>query len=177
MHKDDTGMAVSLPTGAAWYVIQCRANQNFRAQENLENQGFTCFQPQLWVEKLRAGRRRRCHEPLFPGYLFIQLHEEGQSWHSIRSTRGVQKLVTFGDRPVAVPDSVVDNLKLNTEIAANDGAPAICPGDRLRIESGPFANLEAIFQRFAGEERVVVLMSMLHKQHALTLALKDVQKI
>ncbi|ASK21741.1 hypothetical protein CEK60_21765 [Halomonas sp. N3-2A] len=93
MPKDDAVMAVSSPRGAAWYVIQCRANQNFRAQENLENQGFTCFQPRLCVEKLRAGRRRRCHEPLIPGYLFIQLHEQGQSWHAIRSTRGVQKLV------------------------------------------------------------------------------------
>lgn len=162
------------PQPPAWYVVQCRANQNFRAQENLENQGFICFQPQLRVEKLRAGRRVVRDEPLFPGYFFIQLYERGQSWHSIRSTRGVQKLVAFGDRPVAIPDGVVEDLRNHSGVDDND-APIIRPGDRLRIENGPFANFEAVFERFDGRERVVVLLGMLHRQHALTLALKDVR--
>ena len=92
---------------SGWYVVQCRANQNYRAQENLENQGFTCFQPQLCLEKVRAGRRVQRQEPLFPGYLFIQLSEQDSGWHTIRSTRGVTKLVAFGDRPAAVPPSVI----------------------------------------------------------------------
>lgn len=166
-------MTPPFPRQAAWYVVQCRANQNFRAQENLENQGFTCFQPQLRVEKLRAGRRVQRKEPLFPGYLFIQLHKEGQSWHSIRSTRGVQKLVAFGDRPMAMPDEIIEKLRIKTD-SRNAETLVIQPGDRLRIESGPFANFEAVFERFDGQERVVVLLGMLHKQHALTLALKDV---
>lgn len=169
-------MTLSPAPKAAWYVVQCRANQNFRAQENLENQGFTCFQPQLRVEKLRAGRRVQRTEPLFPGYLFIQLHKEGQSWHSIRSTRGVQKLVAFGDYPMTMPDEVIEELRINTDVANNE-TPIIRPGDRLRIENGPFANFEAVFERFDGQERVVVLLGMLHKQHALTLALKDVAAV
>jgi len=157
----------------AWYVIQCRANQNRRAQANLENQGFTCFHPQLNVEKLRAGRRVTHLEPLFPGYLFIQLCERTQSWHTIRSTRGVQKLVAFGRYPVPVPCDVIDALHQAQNV--DDGIPAIRPGDRLRIESGPFANLEGVFLRFDGQERVVLLLSLLQKQHQLHLALKDVR--
>lgn len=157
----------------AWYVIQCRANQNDRAQQNLENQGFTCFQPRLSVEKLRAGKRTQNLEPLFPGYLFIQLAMQGQSWHTIRSTRGVQKLVAFGNQAVPVPDDVIDNLR--QAHSANEDTPAIRPGDRLRIESGPFANLEAIFDHFDGQERAVVFLSLLQKQHQLNLSLKDLR--
>ncbi|WP_166643097.1 transcription/translation regulatory transformer protein RfaH [Alcanivorax sp. 24] len=155
----------------AWYVVQCRANQNYRARENLENQGFTCFLPELSVERLRAGRRIQREEPLFPGYLFIRLDRAG-GWHTVRSTRGVQKLVTFGNQPVPVPDQVVEELQTRTESQHQE--QAFAPGDTLRIENGPFKDLEAVFQRFDGQERVIVLMGMLHKQHQLTLSIKDV---
>ncbi|QJX01463.1 transcriptional activator RfaH [Alcanivorax sp. IO_7] len=124
---------------SAWYVVQCRANQNFRAQENLENQGFTCFQPRIRVEKLHAGRRTHRTEPLFPGYLFIRFEEYGPSWHTVRSTRGVNKLVAFGERPARVPGSVVEALMQSSQARerGEDAEPAIRPGDRLRIERGP----------------------------------------
>lgn len=159
----------------AWYVIQCRANQNRRAQANLENQGYTCFHPQLSVERLRAGRRVTRAEPLFPGYLFIHLCQRTQSWHRIRSTRGVQKLVAFGLYPVPVPDEVIEALRQAQ--SANDDIPAIRPGDRLRIRNGPFTNLEGVFQRFDGDERIVVLLSLLHKQHELHLPAGDIDPL
>ena len=168
-----------MKNNAAWYVVQCRANQNFRAQENLENQGFTCFQPRLRVEKLRAGRRTHRIEPLFPGYLFVQFEEYGPSWHTVRSTRGVHRLVAFGDQPARVPAGVVDALMQNAHDGeqGHDAEPAIRSGDRLRIENGPFANLEATFQSYDGEQRAIVLLEMLHKQHRLSLALKDVRRL
>ena len=52
-------------------------------------------------------------------------------------------------------------------------APRCAPGDRLRIEHGPFADMEAVFHRFDGQD-ALVLLNMLHKQHRLTLALKDI---
>lgn len=159
---------------AGWYVVQCRANQNDRAQANLENQGFACFSPQLNVEKVRAGRRVQRQEPLFPGYLFIELHDQEGGWHTIRSTRGVTKLVTFGNRPAAVPSSIIEALKKKAEPLSSDDRPALRPGDSLRIESGPFANMEAVFHRFDGQERAIVMLNMLQKQQRLSLALKDV---
>jgi transcriptional antiterminator RfaH len=89
----------------------------------------------------------------------------------------VTKLVAFGDRPAAVPPSVIDALKLQTQTSANDDRPALRPGDRLRIAQGPFADMEAVFHRFDGQERAIVLLSMLHKQHRLTLALKDISTL
>lgn len=68
---------------------------------------------------------------------------------------------------------MIDALKLQTQVSANDDRPALYPGDRLRIEHGPFANMEAVFHRFGGQERAIVLLNMLQKQHHLTLALKD----
>lgn len=160
-------------TSTHWYVIQCRAKQNQRAQDNLENQGFTCFHPLLQVEKMRAGRRQLREESLFPGYLFIQLDETAPSWHTIRSTRGVLRMVAFGQQPVPVPNAVIEQLQQVPEAQGNS-KPVFTAGDILRIEHGPFANLETTFERFDGDERVVVLLNMLQKQQQLTMKLADV---
>jgi transcription antitermination factor NusG len=50
-------------------------------------------------------------EPLFPRYLFIHLALFQDSFYSIRSTRGVSKIVQFGNEPVKVPAGLVDKLK------------------------------------------------------------------
>jgi len=158
-----------------WYVVQCRAGQNERALQNLKNQGIPCFNPQIEVEKLRAGKRIFCVESLFPGYVFVQLDQASVGWHSIRSTRGAQKLVAFGGYPVPMPDDVMAAL-LNRLRQNEAPVAAFKPGDKLHIVGGPFANLEALFHTFDGQERVVVLLNLLNKQQKLALPLEQVKK-
>ena len=35
-----------------WYLIHTKIRQERGALENLQRQGFECFLPQIWVEKL-----------------------------------------------------------------------------------------------------------------------------
>lgn len=79
-----------------WYLIQCKPRQDSRAEENLTRQDFKCYRPTHRVERVQRGRRTTSMESLFPGYLFIQLDQLNDNWHPIRSTRGVNQLVTFG---------------------------------------------------------------------------------
>lgn len=157
----------------SWYVIQCKPGQNERAYQNLINQGYHCFSPQLAVEKVVAGRRVTRVEPLFPGYLFIQLQEGVEDWGAIRSTRGVLRLVRFGMNPVPVPNDVIQSLMRRSVEAGQPPAPAYVSGQAVRITQGPFADLHALFEGFRGEERAVVLLAMLEKHHRLTLNISE----
>ena len=158
----------------SWYVIQCKPAQNERAYQNLTNQGYHCFSPRLAVEKVVAGRRVSRVEPLFPGYLFIQLQEGVEDWGAIRSTRGVLRLVRFGMNPVPVPDDVIESLmRRSVDAAGQAPAPAYFSGQTVRITRGPFADLNAVFEGFRGEERAVVLLGMLERHHRLTLKVSE----
>ena len=157
----------------SWYVIQCKPAQNERAYLNLTNQGYQCFSPQLAVEKVVAGRRVTRVEPLFPGYLFIQLQEGVEDWGAIRSTRGVLRLVRFGMKPVPVPNDVIHSLMQRSVEAGQSPAPAYTRGQAVRIAHGPFADLHAVFEGFRGEERAVVLLNLLEKHHRLTLNISE----
>ena len=128
----------------------------------------------LWAEKVRRGKRRLFKEPLFPGYLFIRLDKQIDNWAPIRSTRGVTKLVAFGGLPVAVNESLVELLKQRCEQC--DLIAALSSGEKIVISEGPFAGLEAVFQSYDGNERVVILLNMLNKIQEISLPLTSVSK-
>lgn len=159
----------------AWYLLQCKPRQNFRAEENLCNQGFTCFQPVVDVERLQQGRLRLVSEALFPGYLFIRLDSVNDNWSPIRSTRGVARMVGFSGRPQSVPDDVV--LALRDRVAEQPRIAPLLPGDKVMIKDGAFAAIEAIFKSFDGDERVVILLSLMHREQQLVMPLSRVEKI
>jgi transcriptional antiterminator RfaH len=159
----------------AWYLVQCKPRQNFRALENLERQGFTCFHPEISLQKVVRKELVDVREPLFPGYLFIQLDQVNDNWAPIRSTRGVNRIVRFNDGlPLAVSDSLIDDLRQRcqrgTEIA-------FAAGDRVALTEGPFADLEAIFDCWEGEKRVVILLNLLQRQQRIAVPANLLRKI
>jgi len=157
-------------TTSPWYLIKTRPKQEQRACENLENQGFRCFLPWFINERLDRGKRRQRQEPLFPGYLFIELSNTEQNWGTIRSTRGVQQLVAFGGKPTPVPQQVVNFLQQQASVN-NGPQKRLQPGEKLRITRGPFAQLEVVFQAFDGNDRVIVLLELMQKQHRVKIQL------
>lgn len=146
-------------TGKQWYLIQCKPRQDMRALEHLERQGYQCLLPTHELERLHKGKRQQLTEPLFPGYLFIHLDRVDDNWLPIRSTRGVNQIVSFGGRPTPVPDSVLGQLANRDSTAA----PLLSPGDRVFINEPGLEALEAIFLEPDGEGRVLLLLKLLQR--------------
>ncbi|GGC97379.1 transcription/translation regulatory transformer protein RfaH [Halopseudomonas salina] len=156
-----------------WYLIQCKARQDERAELNLKNQNFTCYRPVHTVERLRHGKRVRIEESLFPGYMFIHLSYISDNWYSIRSTRGVLRLVGFDHQPTTVAPEIIHAIKTRSE--GLPIKPILQPGDRVRIVKGPFNELEAIFTRQDGMERAVLLLNLLHRQQHMKVPLHAIE--
>ena len=157
----------------AWYAVQHKPAQARRALAHLENQGVECFLPEIDVNTIRQGKRSVRREPLFKGYLFINLEPIDPVWHKLRSTRGVTKVVSFADKPAVIEDSVIDQIRRGLEQAEMAGG--IKRGDALEILEGPFRGLNAIFQEYDGETRAMVLIDFLQKQHRVSMNLDQVR--
>lgn len=160
-----------------WYVIQCKGGESFRAAEHLGNQGYEVFHPVLEVQKKRRGKLEWINEPLFPHYLFIRLDRLVSNWRPIRSTRGVLRLVGFGDTPLAVDDGLVETLR-HHGADRQDATVNLYfrAGDVVEITEGPFKDLQAVFASHKGEERAIVLLSMLHKQQQLEMPVSQLRR-
>ena len=151
----------------SWYLVHTKPRQEQRARENLFNQGYECWLPQLRVEKVRQRKLVVIDEPLFPRYLFIHL-PPGINWAPVRSTLGVTTIVRFGGVPARVPSGVLQALR-EEESQRRESAviPQFTPGQAVRILAGPFAGVRAVFDMTDGEARALVLIEILQKQARL----------
>lgn len=158
-----------------WYVIQCKGGESFRAAEHLTNQGYEVFHPVLNAKRKRQGKLTLVTEPLFPYYLFIRLDQTISNWRPIRSTRGVLRLLTFGNTPIAVPNALVDTLRAQPH--HQEGSHSyFCAGEKVTITDGPFKDLEAVFKRCKGEERAIVLLNVLQRPQDVEISVDNLQK-
>ncbi|MEB0029057.1 transcription/translation regulatory transformer protein RfaH [Pseudomonas sp. MH9.2] len=160
-------------TSRAWYLIQCKASQDERAEINLTRQGYICFRPKHSRERVTRGLRKDVRESLFPSYMFIQLGSY-DNWGPLRSTRGVSRIVSFGGKPLAVRDALIARLHERDSEATVQAD--FTYGETVRISDGPFAELEAIFLAMDGDERVVLLMNVLQREQRVCLPLTVVSR-
>ena len=155
-----------------WYAIHSKPRQEERALDNLQRQGFEAWLPMLTVEKVLRGKLANVTEPMFSRYLFIQLDTEQTNWSPIRSTLGVSRLVSFGNRPAVVADELIQALQTVPQRAPER---LFQPGQTIKIVSGPLKGIEGIFQQADGEHRAMVLIDLLNKQHRVTTQMQDLR--
>lgn len=92
--------------------------------------------------------------------MFVELDLGRDNIAPIRSTIGCCGIVRFGTRMPALPAGFIERLR---ELEQRQGAvriaePEWAPGQRLCVNEGPFAGLDAIFSTRSGTQRVIVLL-------------------
>lgn len=161
-----------------WYVLQCKPRECERAVEQLANQGYQGFVPTIRREILRRGKRTVVVEPLFPHYIFVQLCAKHDNWAPIRSTRGVAKVLRFGELPLAVPDAIVEALQAREtrQDAGSENPTALFAIDqKVLINEGPLAGLDAVVAARDGTERVVLLLKLLHQEQRVSMPIQSLK--
>lgn len=147
-----------------WYLIQTKPRQDARAEEHLLRQGFTCYRP---LRPAPSGQAKKA-ESLFPGYLFIRLDRAMDNWYPIRSTRGVNRVVSFGGEPAAVRDELIEHLQRRVATEQQAAEPArFTPGERVQIRGEGFEEMEAIFVCSDGQQRSVILLTLLQREQKI----------
>lgn len=157
-----------------WYALQHKPAQGDRALQHLQNQGIACFYPKISVEKIKGGKRSKRLEPLFPGYLFVNLKQTDPMWSKLRSTRGVLRIVGFANKPAAISDDVIRHINDSLDLVAEQGG--IKSGQSVYLSEGPFEGINAIFQAYDGEERAIVLVNFMQKQQSIRVPVSAIRK-
>lgn len=148
-----------------WYVVRAKPRQELRALANLANQQITAFMPRLTVTKIRRGKRTQVIEPMFPGYIFVELDQYASMYHKVKHTFGVAKIITFGEQPAIVPQPLIDELQSITP-ETTEGVAESTPqiGATMEVIDGPFKGMLAKIIGLDGDSRCIVLLDWLHQQ-------------
>ena len=102
-------------------------------------------------------------EPIFPGYVFVNLDFKSDNWAAVKYTRGVLGLVQFGQKPAIVSTKIIEDLRENApksqiNLSADE---SFSTGDTVSITEGSLKGLNAIYQCSSGKDRVIVLINLL----------------
>lgn len=144
-----------------WYVLRTKARQEDRAIAHLENQSFTVYCP--WLIRKDGNR-----EPLFTGYMFVQFDSFelfSAAFTSIRSTRGVQTFLKYGENWARVDQELIDHLKFRENGFRN--VPLFQRDQHVVITEGPFKGIEAVYLCADGEQRAMILLTILNRTTAI----------
>ena len=153
------------PSSLAWYAIHTHPRQENRAAQNLSMWGVQLFTPSILKKYEQGAAQKALVEPLFPGYIFARF-DCAQMLHKINFTRGVHGVLTFGGKPAPIHDDIIALCRARI---SPDGFVHIAhgykPGDRVVIQSGPFQNMHAVFEKeMPDHERVSVLLNSVNWQ-------------
>ena len=157
-------MRQNAQANSAWYVVATRPKQESIARDHLTRQGYRVLLPEIRIKKRRQSRWVLLVEPLFPGYIFVQIAFGRDDPAPIRSTRGCRDLVRFGEHHPPVPAAVLEVL-IGQANSVTECGPLFVAGESVRVDSGPFSGLTAVFDMPKGDDRAQVLIEMLGRVH------------
>ncbi len=152
---------------AAWYAVHVKRYEEHRVVRRLASKPVLTFLPLIEAVRRRHGAHDSTRlEPLFPGYLFVQMQAievDPKHWHVVRWTPGVRRILGTEDAPVQMPIEAIEAIRARvSELGFVRPGPRFTPGARVRLRSGPLEGLEAIFDRPAAKDgRVRVLLELL----------------
>ena len=159
-----------------WCCGQTEPHREAAATHFLGLAGYEVYCPRLRLVRPRRGRKVVSHPPLFPSYLFIAITA---GWWNARWCPGIVKLLTAGDAPMPVPDSLIFEIKSRergglVELPRREKFKA---GDRVRILPGPFEGHLGLYAGMRPHERVLVLLALLGGEQRVELPKADIEAV
>ena len=161
-----------------WYVAYTQPTAELRAAGHLRRQGFDAYLPLCRQIRRHARREETVLRPLFPRYGCVARGLEVDRWRSVNGTIGVSRLVCHGERPAALPDGVVEGLRIS-EI--DEGAVPLSrlvlfdKGAQLRVLDGAFVGQTGTYHGMTGSERVVLLFNLIGSPVRVTVPIHAVE--
>ena len=161
-----------------WYALNTKPNSEYQVAVALKERGIKTYLPE--VEALKAYQTRKS-KPLFPCYLFARADLESLDLSQLQWTPGLRNIVAFGERPVPVSDQIINLIRCQLSENKATGGLSDCPfqpDDPVRITTGPFQDMLAIFEGpITSAERVQVLLNILGQASRVQVDVTNLEKV
>ena len=126
---------------AKWYVVHTYSGYENKVKANiektienrhLEDQILEVRVPLQEVSELKNGTMKQVQKKMFPGYVFLNMVMNDDTWYVVRNTRGVTGFVGPGSKPVLLTEEEMLPLGIKNENVQVDFAE----GDSVVVTGG-----------------------------------------
>jgi transcription termination/antitermination protein NusG len=175
-----------------WFVVHTYAGYENKVKQNLasrvrsmnvEGRIFEVVIPMEDVIEFKGGRKVVAQKKLFPGYLYVRMDLDDDSWYVVRNTPGVTGFVGNGARPTPLSRKEVENV-LGVGKEEPGVEKKVRPrlefevGEQVRVITGPFADFNgAISDIDVARSKLTVLVNIFGRETPVELELGQVAKL
>ena len=168
---------------AKWYVVHTYSGYENTVKATIEKtvqsrglqeQILTVSIPMETVTEITdSGASKTYDRKLYPGYVFVKMVYSDNTWHAIRSVRGVAGFVgASGEDPIPLTEDEVYEMGVEKrEIVVNYNV-----GDTVRILDGPFSSFTGTVESIEVEKNSVgVVVTMFGRETSVEFELDQVE--
>ena len=145
---------------AYWYAVYTRPRWEKKVAGLLQDKGFEHYCPLNKVMKQWSDRKKVVLEPLFKGYLFVQV-EESKKW-DLLNINGIVNYVYWLGKPARIRESEIETIRkfLNefSNVEVIEGTMPV--KSTVRIKQGVMMNYQGILLELNGNKAKVKIESM-----------------
>ncbi len=140
-----------------WYAVYVRSRYEKKVHQMLVEREIVSFLPLLETWKQWSDRKKKVSDPLFRGYVFVNLDLYKDN-AKVLDTEGVVKFIGIGRKPSIIAEKDIDWLrKLTREPdAVQRRVNALPAGQRVKVLAGPFKDFEGVVVKQGRETKLVV---------------------
>ena len=149
-----------------WFVAHTKPRREKKLVEYCERQGFAVTLPCYRSAHKYRGKAVVFHKPLFPGYVFLQLHPPDAA--TVRQNDYVANLLEVFDQATFARQlhEIITALESDLEVRL---APNIEAGTRVRVRSGPLQGIEGLVESREGRVTVILRLDFINQAAAVKL--------
>jgi transcriptional antiterminator NusG len=171
-----------------WYVVHTYSGHENKArlslldrvrQAGLNEKFGNVLIPTDTVVELVKGQKRSTTRKFFPGYMFVQMDLDQETFHLVKNTPRITGFLG-GMNPQPVKETEIQNI--NTAITEGASRPRprenFKENDNVRVSEGPFANFTGIVVEVKQEkQKLRVNLSIFGRATPVELDFAQVEKV
>jgi transcriptional antiterminator NusG len=139
--------------GMHWYVVHTYSGYENKAKlaledairrHDLEPRFGEVLVPTEKVVEVKDGQKKTTTRKIYPGYMFVQMLVDNETWHVVTSTPKVTGFIGGSRNPPAMSDDEVNRI-INRDLVEDEANPKAVVeferGEEVRIIDGPFSTM------------------------------------
>jgi len=151
---DNTAAEATAPTNPdlRWYVVHAYSGmekaveRNIResiARAGMDNKFGRILVPTEEVVEMKNGQRRTAERNFFPGYVFVEMVMDDDTWHLVKHTNKVTGFVGGAkNRPAPISEAEVQKIVSQMQDGVDKPRHKVefMVGELVRVKEGPFTD-------------------------------------
>ncbi|MDR1801809.1 MAG: transcription termination/antitermination protein NusG [Lachnospiraceae bacterium] len=166
-----------------WFAVHTYSGYEKKVKANidktienrhLEEQIIEVRVPMHEVTELKNGAYKTSLKKMFPGYVFINMIMNDDTWYVVRNTRGVTGFVGPGSKPVPLSDAEM----LPLGVAKDHVQVDFEKGDTIRVIAGAWAETIGVIQSMNTQKQTVTInVELFGRETPVEISFAEVKKI